>query len=53
MSDITVLRCDGCDKPVLLLSRDQALALERDPARYRFLCLTCSGERDPWPPHDG
>lgn len=37
----TSLRCGVCDKPVLLLTAEQAAKVAADPERYAFSCKGC------------
>jgi hypothetical protein len=42
---IDLLRCERCEKPVLLLSPEQREQLAADPERFRYQCTDCDPEQ--------
>lgn len=41
MGQATMMRCTQCDRPVMLLTAEQAAKVEADPERYDFMCTGC------------
>lgn len=41
MATTTMMRCTSCDKPVMLLTPEQAAKVAAEPEHYDFICVGC------------